>query len=110
MPAALGAPPAAPAPAAAAGVAGKVADRTEMVGGPTAARDAIARSRAALLFPCLALLCGHPLFAADKSGVSPTTISLPKGPGSVEGLGESFQPTLNTGTEQNERTAEAAWI
>jgi RHS repeat-associated protein len=36
--------------------------------------------------------------AADKSGVSPNTISLPKGPGSVEGLGESFQPTLNTGT------------
>src|SRR6185295_2169304 len=36
--------------------------------------------------------------AADKSGVSPNSISLPKGPGSVEGLGESFQPTLNTGT------------
>ncbi len=35
---------------------------------------------------------------ADKSGVSPNTISLPKGPGSIEGLGESFQPTLNTGT------------
>ncbi|HKX61304.1 MAG TPA: toxin TcdB middle/N-terminal domain-containing protein, partial [Verrucomicrobiae bacterium] len=36
--------------------------------------------------------------AADKNGVSPNTISLPKGPGSIEGLGESFQPTLNTGT------------
>src|SRR6185503_13089605 len=36
--------------------------------------------------------------AADKSGVSPNSISLPKGPGSIEGLGESFQPTLNTGT------------
>lgn len=36
--------------------------------------------------------------AADKSGVSPNAISLPKGPGSIEGLGESFQPTLNTGT------------
>jgi RHS repeat-associated protein len=36
--------------------------------------------------------------AADKSGVSPNTISLPTGPGSVEGLGESFQPRLNTGT------------
>jgi RHS repeat-associated protein len=34
----------------------------------------------------------------DKSGVSPNTISLPKGPGSIEGLGDSFQPTLNTGT------------
>jgi RHS repeat-associated protein len=39
-------------------------------------------------------LCG----AADKSGVSPSAISLPAGPGSVEGLGESFQPALNTGT------------
>src|SRR5262245_35258760 len=37
-------------------------------------------------------------FAADKNGVSPNSISLPKGPGSIEGLGESFQPTLNTGT------------
>lgn len=45
---------------------------------------------------CLAL-CGA-LHAADKSGVSPNTISLPKGPGAIEGLGESFQPTLNTGT------------
>ncbi len=36
--------------------------------------------------------------AADKNGVSPTTISLPKGPGSIEGLGDSFQPSLNTGT------------
>jgi len=36
--------------------------------------------------------------AADKSGVTPNTISLPSGPGSIEGLGEAFQPTLNTGT------------
>ena len=36
--------------------------------------------------------------AADKSGVSPNTVSLPTGPGSIEGLGESFEPTLNTGT------------
>src|SRR3989454_12661286 len=36
--------------------------------------------------------------AADKSGVAPSKISVPKGPGSIEGLGESFQPTLNTGT------------
>jgi YD repeat-containing protein len=39
--------------------------------------------------------------AADKSGVSPNSISLPKGPGSIEGLGESFQPTLNTGTAKH---------
>ena len=54
---------------------------------------------ARLLFCALfAFSCGHPSFAADKSGVSPNTISLPQGPGSIEGLGESFQPTLNTGT------------
>jgi len=34
----------------------------------------------------------------DKNGVAPNTVSLPSGPGSIEGLGESFQPTLNTGT------------
>ncbi|MBI2926735.1 MAG: VCBS repeat-containing protein [Verrucomicrobia bacterium] len=43
-------------------------------------------------------LCLRPCLAADKSGVSPNSISLPKGPGSIEGLGESFQPNLNTGT------------
>src|SRR5215510_14478357 len=36
--------------------------------------------------------------AADKSGVQPNTISLPSGPGSIEGLGESFEPQLNSGT------------
>ena len=36
--------------------------------------------------------------ADDKNGVSPNTVSLPSGPGSIEGLGESFQPMLNTGT------------
>lgn len=44
------------------------------------------------------LMMGGLALAADKSGVGPNTISLPKGPGSIEGLGESFQPTLNTGT------------
>lgn len=34
----------------------------------------------------------------DKSGVSANSISLPSGPGSIEGLGESFEPQLNTGT------------
>ena len=40
------------------------------------------------------------LYAEDKNGVSPHTISLPSGPGSIEGLGESFQPMLNTGTSR----------
>jgi len=34
----------------------------------------------------------------NKSGVAPQVLSLPKGPGSIEGLGESFEPQLNTGT------------
>ncbi len=33
----------------------------------------------------------------DKSGVKPSVISLPSGAGSIEGLGESFEPQLNTG-------------
>src|ERR1051326_689564 len=55
------------------------------------------------LFPVLAvfmLLTGLGR-AVDKSGVSPNAISLPKGPGSIEGLGESFQPSLNTGTAKD---------
>lgn len=36
-------------------------------------------------------------FAVDKSGVSPESISVPSGPGSIEGLGSSFQPLMNTG-------------
>ncbi len=39
-----------------------------------------------------------PVAAQDKSGVSPSTISRPSGPGSLEGLGDAFQPALNTGT------------
>src|SRR5262245_10149447 len=53
--------------------------------------------RARILSIAVLLLCGL-AWGADKSGVSPNSISLPKGPGSIEGLGESFQPTLNTGT------------
>lgn len=48
------------------------------------------------LFGLGSLVC----LAADKNGVSPNSISVPKGPGSIEGLGESFQPSLNTGTAQ----------
>lgn len=47
-----------------------------------------------LLFLLFALPCN----AEDKNGVSSNTISLPSGPGSIEGLGEAFQPMLNTGT------------
>ena len=34
----------------------------------------------------------------NKNGVSATAISVPSGPGTIEGLGEAFQPALNTGT------------
>ena len=35
---------------------------------------------------------------AGESGVTPNTISLPDGPGSIEGLGEEFEPSANSGT------------
>ncbi|MBL9167631.1 MAG: VCBS repeat-containing protein [Verrucomicrobiales bacterium] len=56
-----------------------------------------ARQAKAWLLSGMTLCCGL-LPGADKSGVSANSISVPKGPGSIEGLGESFQPTLNTGT------------
>src|SRR5262245_22625497 len=56
------------------------------------------RNSKSVLAAGILLVAAGVTIAADKSGVSPNTISLPKGPGSIEGLGESFQPTLNTGT------------
>lgn len=54
--------------------------------------------RALWVFAVLALSWATKQCAAqDKSGVSPTTISRPSGPGSLEGLGDAFQPALNTG-------------
>jgi RHS repeat-associated protein len=35
--------------------------------------------------------------AEDKSGVSPDRVKLPKGPGSLEGIGENAQPNLSMG-------------
>lgn len=47
----------------------------------------------------LGLMVSPPVSAIqDKSGVAPTVISLPSGPGSIEGLGDSFEPRLNSGT------------
>jgi len=34
---------------------------------------------------------------ADKSGVSPSRLKLPKGPGSLEGTGENAEPNLSQG-------------
>ncbi len=41
-----------------------------------------------------------PCSAQDKNGVSPNTISLPSGPGSIEGFGDAFQPMLNSGSSR----------
>lgn len=58
------------------------------------------RARTALIgaLAALALAAGSLAHGADKNGVSPNVVSLPSGPGTIEGLGESFQPLLNTGT------------
>lgn len=45
-----------------------------------------------------ALLVSSGVLASDKSGTRPTMLSVPRGPGSVEGLGEAFQVNLNTGS------------
>lgn len=52
-----------------------------------------------LLTITLTLTLTLPAHAAppDKSGVKPSVLSLPSGAGSIEGLGESFEPQLNTG-------------
>src|SRR5262245_21677915 len=61
-------------------------------------RRALGRIHPWLLAVLSVASCSNLLFAADKSAVGPSAISVPKGPGSIEGLGESFQPSLNTGT------------
>jgi RHS repeat-associated protein len=52
-----------------------------------------------LVLACLVLTAGSAASSAppDKSGVKPGVLSLPSGAGSIEGLGESFEPQLNTG-------------
>jgi RHS repeat-associated protein len=55
----------------------------------------------ALIALLVALLLTGPVQAQSingKSGVAPQVISLPTGPGSLEGIGEAFEPDLSTGT------------
>ncbi|WP_242343476.1 toxin TcdB middle/N-terminal domain-containing protein [Anaeromyxobacter terrae] len=52
--------------------------------------------RLALALAALALATQAP--AADKSSARPNVIAVPSGPGSISGLGESFEPNLNTGS------------
>lgn len=51
-----------------------------------------------LFISFLTLLPVFSFAGVDKSGVKPNVISLPSGPGSIQGLGESFEPQLNSGT------------
>ena len=68
--------------------------------GTTFHPSSILQPRLLPLFALFAFFCGYSSFAGppDKSGVKPSTISLPSGAGSIEGLGESFEPQLNTGS------------
>ncbi len=54
--------------------------------------------RCHVLVLCCFLFSGLAHAGEKKSGVGPSVISLPSGPGSIEGLGESFEPQLNTGS------------
>ena len=51
-----------------------------------------------IIISVLLILFTHAFANTNKSGVNPNVISLPSGPGSIEGLGESFEPQLNSGT------------
>ncbi|HEY5960840.1 MAG TPA: SpvB/TcaC N-terminal domain-containing protein [Polyangiaceae bacterium] len=51
----------------------------------------------ALLFATLVVIFARTGMAQDKSAVSPSRLHLPKGPGSLEGIGENVEPNLNMG-------------
>ena len=53
--------------------------------------------RNALSLAVLLIALGASALGAPKDAVGLGKISLPKGPGSIEGLGDSFEPQLNTG-------------
>jgi hypothetical protein len=46
----------------------------------------------------VAFACGLWAIEASAAGTAPTHISLPNGPGSIEGLGRNFVPSLSSGT------------
>ncbi len=59
-------------------------------------RKALRSLRSASLFTAITV-CSS-LSAGEKSDVGLEKISLPSGPGSIEGLGDAFEPQLNSGT------------
>ena len=52
------------------------------------------------VLPVLVLALALPRTGATegKSGLSPSKLKLPKGPGSIEGIGENAKPNINMGT------------
>ncbi len=60
------------------------------------------RAIGAIVLVCLfTILFTAPALADEpdgKSGVTPNTIKLPDGPGTLEGIGQSFEPDLNSGS------------
>ena len=80
-----------------------------MAGKLSALRDKLSKENlslrvvvAATVFGGLLAVTERAWSAENKSGVSPSVISLPSGPGSIEGLGDSFVPDLNAGTASYE--------
>lgn len=57
----------------------------------------IARSSSCIAWVALAAMSARAA-AADRSGVRPEVLSIPSGPGSIEGLGEGFEPSLQGGS------------
>ena len=57
-------------------------------------------ARFALVLSVASIFSASDAVAADaaKDGIGPGKISLPSGPGSIEGLGSAFEPQLNSGT------------
>src|SRR5437870_100838 len=55
------------------------------------------RERITLLALC-AIGIASTARADDRSGVRPEVLSVPSGPGSIEGLGDAFSPSQHTGT------------
>lgn len=69
--------------------------RSRAAAGESGSRLPQSKGFAILLF---ALCSSLSALAGEKTGVGLNKISLPSGPGSIEGLGDSFEPQLNTGT------------
>jgi RHS repeat-associated protein len=69
--------------------------RSRAATGQSGSRLPQSKGFAILLF---ALCSSLSALAGEKTGVGLNKISLPSGPGSIEGLGDSFEPQLNTGT------------